>query len=861
MQKFSLDTDTVRYPESFQWKQKKSEIVLTREKAADYSWDMAGQRIVIMGKEKAGIEEMWVHPVMALRDYEIGYRFASDEKIYWLSDYEPEIAVEPHSFTRSYTIENCSLTEIITVDITRPVGIIHYDYRGTQPVHLYLRFKSNLRYMWPYSSRVLGSLYYDWNRNGNYFIIKDKSGDFSSMIGANKIPQQNMIGQFDAIRIINDQFTGIPGSTFQVYAMSEFLLKSNDSFDVVISSSNQGVKQNQDYYCSAIKEPYSVYINSYNYYQNLLKDRLKITSPDQEFNNGYKWALIGTDKFFVHTPGIGKSLVAGYASTAHGWDGGHEVSGRPGYAWYFGRDGEWSGFALNDYGDFEKVKYILKQYLDFQDISGKIYHELTTSGVVHYDASDATPLFLILAGDYLHHSGDKKFIHNNWQKIKKAINYCYSTDTDNDKLIENINVGHGWVEGGHLYGGKSTLYLASCWAEALEQASYMANVLGKAAEFKKYKEDYDAVVHIINQKFWNGKTSFFNHSVNKDGGFITDVTVMPSIPLYFNQIQNYSKIQSVLDRLAGNNFSANWGVRIVSETSEYFNPRGYHTGSVWPLFTGWTALAEYKNYKPAQGFQHLMDNLGIYKDWSLGYIEEVLHGASYKPSGVCSHQCWSETMVLQPLIEGMLGLDPSAPENSLSFSPALPFHWNTFRVKNIRVGNTLMHMDMTKKNDKVYYHFTVNNKAGLNINFKPVFPHAAVINTVTVNGEEINFNLNKHLSLTIPEFDFIIKDTVMVEIKYQGSIYVMPDFNIPKTGETAEGLRVISENFENNKFLINLEAPAGSSHTLRVCSENVKLEEILNATIRNKSNTIYTLKIDFEDSPAKYIQKQVIIKL
>jgi len=860
VQKFSSDTDTVHYPDSFSWKNKKSEMVLTRAKAADYPWDMAGQRMVIMGKEKAGIEEIWVHPVMALRDYETGYRFASDETIQWLSDKNPEVSLDPHAFSRTYTIGGSRLTETITADITDPVGVIHYDYSGENTLHFYVRFKSNLRYMWPYSSWVFSTLYYDWNRNGNYFIIKDESGDFSSVIGTNKVPRQHIIGQFDSVSVTNDQFTGIPGSTFQVYAMSEFLLKNNDSFDVVISSSNQGVKQSQDYYCSAIKEPYSVYKNSYNYYQNFLKNKLSITSPDQEFNNGYKWALIGTDKFFVHTPGIGKSLIAGYATTAHGWDGEHEVSGRPGYAWYFGRDGEWSGFALNDYGDFEKVKYILRQYLDFQDISGKIYHELTTSGAVHYDASDATPLFLILAGDYLHHSGDKEFICNNWTKINKVINYCYSTDTDNDKLIENINVGHGWVEGGHLYGGKSTLYLASCWAAALKQASYMAEVCGFSSESQRYKEDHDTVVHIINQQFWNDGTRFFNHSINEDGTFKTEVTVMPTIPLYFNQIQDHKKTRSVLDRIAANNFSSDWGVRIVSEASDHFNPRGYHTGSVWPLFTGWTALAEYKNYKPAQGFQHTMDNLMNYKNWSLGYIEEVLHGAAYKPSGVCSHQCWSETMVLQPLIEGMLGLQPSALENRLSLSPAFPFHWNNVTVENIRVGDAFLQMEMVKESNKQTYHFTLDNNNELKVNFKPVFPPSTVIETITVNGEEIKFDLDTLSSLTIPETSFIIKDTVMVEIGYLGGIYVLPDMAESVPGEEAQGLRLISENIENSKFFITLEAPSGSSHTFCVSLEKFKPKEIINATIRKKSNTIYTLGINFEDSPVKYVKKQVIIK-
>lgn len=860
IQPFTPHTESIKFPDPLVWEQKKSEIGLKREKASDNFWDMAGQRLVIMGKEKGGIEEIWTHPFMALRDYEVGYRFESHDKIQWLHDAKPEISIEPHAFTRTYTLENGSLTEIITTDITKPVGVIHYEYTGREAVQLYLRFKSNIRYMWPYSSRVLGGLKFAWNRQGNNFIIKYTSGDFSSFIGTNKKPDRQLIGQYDSVYVNNDTLIGLAGSSFQVYALSELSLSEGNSFDVVITSSNQGMKKNQLYFSQAIKNPYSVYIHSFNYYQDLLKQKLRITTPDKDFNQGFKWALVGTDKFFVHTPGIGKSLVAGYATTAKGWDGGHEVNGRPGYAWYFGRDGQWSGFAVNDYGDFSKVKEILIQYLEFQDISGKIYHELTTSGVVHYDAADATPLFVILAGEYLHNSGDKNFILKNWGKIQKAINYCYTTDTDNDNLIENRNVGHGWVEGGHLFGGKSTLYLSSCWAAALDQASYMARVLGKTHKSQQYKRDHDEVVDIINRKFWNDNTNYFNHSINEDGSFITDATVLPAIPLYFQQIQDYQKSQSVLDRLAGNNFSSNWGVRIVSESSEYFNPRGYHTGSVWPLFTGWTALAEYKNYKPVQGFTHLMHNLLVYKNWSLGFIEEVLHGAEYKPSGVCSHQCWSETMVLQPVMEGMLGIHPSAPENTLLFSPALPFNWNKVKVNNIRIGNSFLHFNLIKTDKRILYQFQKIGQNKLRVTFKPVLPPATRIQSVTLNGEKREYTLDKPTGLIIPKIDFIIQDSLYIEIKYQGGVFVIPDIKVLEPGESAEGLKIISEDFINNRYKITLEAPSGTSYPLKVFLKNINPQKIINAVFKEKNINTYTLQVHFEKISTRYVKKEVVVE-
>ncbi len=57
--------------------------------------------------------------------------------------------------------------------------------------------------------------------------------------------------------------------------------------------------------------------------------------------------------------------------------------------------------ALAGYGDFAAVRALLEFYGRFQAADGKILHEATTSGVVHYDAADATPLYVVLAGRYL----------------------------------------------------------------------------------------------------------------------------------------------------------------------------------------------------------------------------------------------------------------------------------------------------------------------------------------------------------------------------------------------------------------------------------------------------------------------------
>ena len=184
-----------------------------------------------------------------------------------------------------------------------------------------------------------------------------------------------------------------------------------------------------------------------------------------------------------------------------------------------------AALALLDYGDFEKVREILRFYEKYQDLSGKIFHEATTSGVIHYDASDATPLYILLAGRYFRYSNDTGYLRQSWSHIRNAIDFCYSTDTDKDHLIENTNVGHGWVEGGELYGSHATLYLNACWAEALMEAFNMARTV-KDADSNRFMAEYNELMTIVNRDFWRASPAmggpardigFYSYGKNTDG--------------------------------------------------------------------------------------------------------------------------------------------------------------------------------------------------------------------------------------------------------------------------------------------------------------------------------------------------------
>ncbi|MCF8337394.1 MAG: hypothetical protein K9I74_05370, partial [Bacteroidales bacterium] len=367
---FNVIDKELELPKATAWDEKDWNMAFENP-PTDNFWDVAGERMLIMGKEDEGIDEIWAHPFMALHDYQIGYRKNDSAGVKWLDNNIRKVKVTPNAFIRTYSIGKSQLREVITTDIKDPVGAIHYDYTGEEDIRLVMKYKTRLRLMWPYSSKVNSIIKKTWNENLNAHLYIDNSSDMTCITGAGKKPVTRLSGTYSGFTTENGDFKGQPTNDFVAATITEYQLSSVDHLDFLIAATNQGMEQASSVYREYMKRPEKVYEQSKNYYKELLANRLIIQSPDKKFNEAYKWAMIGADRFFVNTPGLGKSLVAGYGTTSNGWDGDHDISGRPGYAWYFGRDGQWSGFALDGYGDFNKVRDILEIYMDYQSPRGK----------------------------------------------------------------------------------------------------------------------------------------------------------------------------------------------------------------------------------------------------------------------------------------------------------------------------------------------------------------------------------------------------------------------------------------------------------------------------------------------------------
>ena len=652
----------------------------------------AAQEVVIPSRrcmtvcdERGGIKEIWTHPIMSLKGVQVSV--ASGGTLYPLKEAD-DVTLKANSLRRHYTAGQTRLTEIITADPDAPAVVAHYEWDG--PVDsLVVALASNMRYMWPYDSEALGSLRGGWSSKANLYAITAGDGEFVSLTGAN-LPG----------KILSE---GRAENLLQVNAALSLDASGHPACDLVMAAGSEGMAPALAAYKKAIKAPQALYTRSAAQWQRYLENTVSVVTPDSVFNEGYRWATVSAGQFLAETPGIGAALMAGYASSLRGWGGGHRVSGRPGYAWYFGRDSELAGFAYLGMGDFASVKSTLEVLSNFQGEDGPIFHELTTSGSDHFDASDATPLYVILMADYLRATGDRSFVRAHMPNVYKAMDFCFSTDTDGDHFIEIRHVGHGWLEGGDYFADNTEFYLCGIWARALADAAWLAGLDGREETARAWAQESDTVKAALD-RYWNPK-GYYNYGIYNDGSFTTSLLALESFPIWLG-VTDPKKARSTAQWYSGDNFTQPWGVRQSGDPRNEENVGAYDESNIWPLLTGSVALAEYCTGLKDAAFYHLMGNLKCYAGSTHGRVPEVLRGNAYRSGGITAFQCWSETGVTGPVIRGMLGWTCNAVDGTCTLAPQLPEDWDHLQVRGLRMGKDTVGFDMTMDGQAVTFTFT-----------------------------------------------------------------------------------------------------------------------------------------------------------
>jgi glycogen debranching enzyme len=156
--------------------------------------------------------------------------------------------------------------------------------------------------------------------------------------------------------------------------------------------------------------------------------------------------------------------------------------------------------------------------------------------------------------------------------------------------------------------------------------------------------------------------------------------------------------QACLQQFASPTLATDWGLRDLADTEPFYDGMSYHQGSVWPLFTGWAALAEYRANQPLAGEQMLMQNVDLTWAQDPAAVTELLSGDYFVSFGrSTSHQLWSSAMVLTPTLRGLFGINLDAATNTITVNPHLPAQWTSAKINNLHIGNQLVELQFARE--------------------------------------------------------------------------------------------------------------------------------------------------------------------
>jgi glycogen debranching enzyme len=746
-------------------------LTITRLIAPDKPFTVAGERGAIFG-EQSGTFEAWVYPVKILS----GFRISAE-----LADYPVPIDVTAHAAVievapamTTITYSHAAFTVRQHMFASRDAGaVVLFEIDSIRPLRLTFQFKPEMLRAWPAPN--FGTPGAEWVSKGGYYVFHTDNPDFSGVLAMPRTepgilaPYQERPHTYPTeLKLAFD-----PKTDSGLFFPLIFALGDQKPALARLSALNSSIPE--------------LYRKTRDYYAHFFDTRLSSETPDHEFDRALRWAEIAIDqgKVRIHDE---TGLVAGYYESAD--------SARPGYGWFFGRDSLWTSYAINGYGDFELTRTALEFLIRRQRADGKMMHEFAQSADLvdwkstpyFYASADSTPLFVMAMEDYVASSGDVAFLHKHWDAVRRAYAFTRAHDSDGDGIYENTE-GTGWVESWPQGMPHQEIYLAALDQQSADAMSRLAALMNDTATASSAHQNAQEIRAKLDSEYYDSAAHFYAFSRNADGSLDRTATIYPAVAWWTGRLE-LPRADAMLGRWASPEFSADWGTRDISERTPFYDPISYHQGSIWPLFTGWVSLAEYRAGRTLSGYAHLMQNAGLTWAQDLGSVTELLSGDLYQPLGrSSSHQIWSSAMVVTPALRGLFGLDWDALHHTLRLKPNLPAGWDSAQLHNVPLGNSRIDLQFARQKDRLL-----------------VRAQSSTAETFCLVPQTATRDQPCHEPASAVHELVLPLPAVELEIPSE----------LPLPGARTAQLKVLDEKRAPNRYEVVLEAPGGAEYDLPV---------------------------------------------
>jgi len=584
-----------------------SGLVISRPGQPMQPFTVAGERGVLVGTQD-GQFESWILPVKLISHLTLEVNVEGYSVPIAVNPQAANIEVRPDRTTITYSHIGFTIRQIMfspdgaaaeNRPSTGPVVLFQID--ADHPLDLTFRFTPEMRWMWP--KRNDGIPGPDWVAGaasglpGGYYTLHM---DYPDLGGAIAIPtatpgiaapyQERPQTHEMELHLHYDPKRDGRGAEAKLFPL---LMAVGTTRETATNEAlGHALKELNDSIPSAYK-------SHAERYAKLAAETTSIETPDKALNDAFQWGVVSIEQLKAHEFVSNQTaLVAGYYASGD--------SARPGFGWFFGRDALYTLYAVNGFGDFALTRAELEFLIARQRADGKIMHEYSQTAAdidwqafpYMYAAADSTPLFLLAVEDYVKATGDVAFLRDHREAIEKA--WAFETDlahdTDHDGIYDNSQ-GTGWVESwpGHM--PHQEIYLALLDQQASAAMADVEKLLGDVAKSSGAQQRADAVAKTIEQEYYDPDKSCYAFSRNLDGSLDRSSTVYPAMAWWSDLPSGKTVLahpDGCLRQFAAHTLATDWGLRDVSTDESFYDGLSYHQGSVWPLFTGWAAMAEYR---------------------------------------------------------------------------------------------------------------------------------------------------------------------------------------------------------------------------------------------------------------------------
>ena len=782
----------------------------------------AGRRAIAMGTED-GRFEIWSWPIKWLHDLQLQFRVPKYTDPIPAGDVARWVTVRPEGVTIDYAYETFRVRQHVFSLLDVPAVVMLLEVDAIRPLEIIATFLPDIHYAWPAS---LGGQYIAWNAAAKAFVFSESRRRVNAFLGSPAItkasdvpahmlaasPPQFVIGVGDASQQYTEPRLGEPpGGNINI---------SPPRIPVVLAGGEMPRDSARALY-DRLLAPGAIdaeWQKRVAHFAALRENTTRVWTPDTLLNRAFAWAKVNLDESMVCNPDLGCGLVAGYGLSG-------AASDRPGFGWFFGGDASINSFAMSAVGQRDLVRDgVFRFFAKYQRADGKITHEISQgAGKIDWFGSypyafyhgDTTPFWILAFGEYWKQTADTALVRELWPNVRKAYEWSKKADSDGDGLMENTIAGAGALEVGDLQIGiVSDVYLSGVWIAALERLARMADAMGEPGLGRDAREIRARALRTIETKLWMPAQQQYAFALLERGQINENLTAWPATAMSFD-VFDPVKGAAMAARLAGSEIMTDWGARPLGARSSLFDPLHYNNGAVWPFVTGWVALAQYRYHNAHAGRFALEAIARTGFDDALGRNPEVLSGRIYKPLDTSvPHQFFATSMVLTPLVRGLLGVEVDAPAGMVTIAPHLPAEWDSVRVEHLAVGAERLSFVIRRTGRSLALDAAKQGSArAIRVRFAPALPVGATVSrTDSVPRVEV------FPGAVVASMELEVRDRARATVRWSGGWEASVPPAAPRIGDRSAALRLTSERIVAGRYQLAVQGRAGQTYEIRLRS-------------------------------------------